>query len=173
MFCCAKTRQNLQQGHHCQLTVQKSKFLSYMWSSFPFKLFFNHLRKSTFFRIFLFLWEIHTSDQSLKVLTVSQLCLLDLNQLYMSKWPGSYSSELHLALSTVATLPQLSWGIHCLEAVAFSDLESGCQSKILLHPGKSGKRHEMISVRKFTLGNWSQANDFNFVPLPLPLLRLP
>lgn len=147
MFCCAKTRQNLQQGYHCQ----KGKFLSYMWTSFPFKfLFLNHLRKSTFFMVFL--WEIHTSDQSLKTLTVSQLCLPHLNQLYVSKWPASYTCELHLALSTVATLPQLSWGIHCLQAAAFSDLEAGFQSKIL-HPDESDKRHEVCnSVRKLTLG---------------------
>lgn len=60
MFCCAKTRQNLQQGYHCQLIVQKNKFLSYMWSSFPFKLLFlNHLRKSTFFND-IFVRDTHT-----------------------------------------------------------------------------------------------------------------
>lgn len=121
-----------------------------MWSSFPFKLLFlNHLRKSTFFMNYF--CERHTSDQSLKALTVSHLCFLDLNQPYMSKWPAPYSSELHLALSTVATLPQLSWGIHCLEAVAFSDLESGCQSKILVYPDESGKRHEMHNCVKKSL----------------------
>lgn len=100
-----------------------------------------------------FIFVRDTSAQSLRALTVSQLCLLDLNQLHILKGPASHSSELHLALSSVTTLPQLSWGIHCLEAVAFSDLESGCQPKILVHPDESGKRHEMHNcVRKFTLG---------------------
>lgn len=108
----------------------------------------------------LFLWsfyfcERHTSDQSLKALTVSQLCFLDRKQPYMSKWPAPYSSELHLALSTVATLPQLSWGIQCLEAATISDLESGCQSKILVHPDESGKRHEIHNcVRKSLPWGW-------------------
>lgn len=133
MFCCAKTRQTLQQWHHSQPTVQKNKFLSYMWSSFQAS-FPQSFEEKHLFNDFLFLWEIHTSDQSLKALTVSQLCLLDRNQLYIPKWPASYSSEIHLALSPVATLPQLSWGIHCLEALAFSDVR----------PDESGKRHEEV-----------------------------
>lgn len=65
--------------------------------------------------------------------------------LNICEWLASYNPELYLALSTVATLPQLSWGFHCLEAVMFSDLEFGCQSKMLVSPDESGKRQEMYN----------------------------
>lgn len=131
--------------------IQKSKFLSYMWSSFQAS-FPQSFEEKRLFNIFIFVRDTHKSSITESAYCVTAM-LLDLNELHISKWPASYSSELHLALSTVAALPQLSWGIHCLEALAFSDLESGCQSKILVHPDESGKRHEMSNnVRQFILG---------------------
>lgn len=109
-----------------------------MWSSFSFKLLsLNHLRKSTFF-----IRDTHQWSTTENTYCVTAMPSAPKPALHV-KVPASYSSELHLVLSIVATLPQLSWGVHYLEAVAFSDLESGCQSKILVHPDESGKRHEI------------------------------
>lgn len=145
----ARTKVKLGQGCHCPLIVQKKKLPPHTWASFPFKfLFLSHLRKGTFScDLVVFVWEIPTSDQSLKALTVPWLCSVALNQPYnICKWLASHNPELYLALSTVATLPQLSWGFHRLEAVVFSDLEFGCQSKMLVSPDESGKRQEMYNV---------------------------
>lgn len=147
--------------------------------------------KAPFLVIFVLLREVPTSDQSLKALKCVTAMLCSPKPTLRHLWLASYSSEVHLVLSTVGTLPQLSWGFYCLEAVMFSDLEFGCQSKM---PDESGRRQEMFnSVRQSlpwggmtyrtdltwtkdwylrhshpysasSLLNRSQSNNSNFVP---------
>lgn len=76
--CQCQNKVKLGQGCHCQLIVQKKKLLPYVSLLSP--LFTTHLRKGTLScDLVIFAWERPTSDQSLKALTVPQLCSVALN----------------------------------------------------------------------------------------------